>query len=291
MALAASARLPSPPDLPPWKRRPYAWGAAFLLHVAVIAALLFLRAPKPREETQTPPGISVVFDNGGEQQTAAPPAPRQGPSQLAQMPSAPPPPPPAAENQPQVHLDMPDNPFAQEESAPPTPPQPQPQPQKPAEHAARSHARPQPHRQQKYTVMNNMSFGNGIQAAPAPITSHAMTMDLPQSDAQAATATDLTIKGNIGADWKAAFSQWVDAHKYYPDAAVEQDQQGSVPIEFTVDRAGHVSNLHYLGSSGSPFLDQAWFGLFPGAELPPFPPGTKDDTITIDATMHFELVH
>ena len=49
-------------------------------------------------------------------------------------------------------------------------------------------------------------------------------------------------------------------HKYYPQAAEEQGQQGSVEIEFTVDRKGNVTGLHLLNGSGSPFLDQAWLG-------------------------------
>ncbi len=133
-----------------------------------------------------------------------------------------------------------------------------------------------------------MSYGNPDQ--PAPPSHQALNLSLPQSDAQAVAAQDLTIKGNIGADWKAAFHKWVDEHKYYPDAAVAQGQQGNVQIQFIVDRNGHVTGLHLLGSSGSPFLDQAWLGLFEDAQLPSFPPGTASDNVTIDATMHFELV-
>lgn len=265
-----------------------AWAAAVLLHLALVALFLLLsrHRPPPPEEQTSPPGVSVVFDNGGAQQTAAPPAPRPGPTSVATAPApAPPPPPPPAEAQPEVNLNMPSTPFATLQSVPEAPPQPQPK-----QPVARPHPRTPP---QHYLVMNNMSFGNGTPAPPVPPIPHAhqaLSLSLPQSDAEAVNAPEVTIKGNIGADWEAALTRWVNDHKYYPQAAVEQEQQGNVRIEFTVDRKGNVTGLRLLGSSGSPFLDQAWLGLFAQNQLPPFPPGTKSDHVTVDATMHFELI-
>jgi protein TonB len=259
-----------------------------LLHLALIALFLLLsRHRPPPPEQATPPGVSVVFENGGAQQTAAPPAPRPGPSSVAAAPAPPPPPPPPqpAEAQPEVNLNVPSAPFATLQSVPEAPPMPQ--PKRPPAHP---HPRTPP---QHYLVMNNMSFGNGSPAPPAPPIPHAhqaLNLSLPQSDAQAVNAPEVTIKGNIGADWEAELTRWVNDHKYYPQAAVEQEQQGNVRIEFTVDRNGNVTGLRLLNSSGSPFLDQAWLGLFEQNQLPPFPPGTKSNHVTVDATMHFELI-
>jgi len=184
---------------------------------------------------------------------------------------------------------MPPMPFADIQSAP-TPPPPQPTPPQPAP-VPRPPPRPTP--PQRYTMMNGMSFGTGTsQATPTPPVPRALPgvdFSLPETDAQAATGSDLTVKGDIGADWMAALDKWVNEHKYYPQAALEQDQQGDVQIEFTVDRAGNVTGLRMLSGSGSPFLDQAWMGLFQDNQLPPFPPHTKANTVTVDATMHFEL--
>lgn len=243
--------------------------------------LLFARQPPPQEQ-EPPSGVSVVFDNGGEAQTTAPPAPRQGPSAVAQTPP-PAAPPPSAPPQVETNLNMPLSPFGTMQSTPqaPSAPQPRPVPQ------------PRPKRVQtpKYIVMNNMSYGTPASPSPAlPRAQRGMNLSLPQSDAQAANAPELTIKGDIGADWQAELNQWVEEHKYYPQAALEQNQQGSVEIEFTVDRAGNVTGLHLLNGSGSPFLDQAWLGLFAQNQLPSFPPGTKSDHVTIDATMHYELI-
>jgi protein TonB len=180
---------------------------------------------------------------------------------------------------------MPATPLATLQSAPEVPPMPrlppEPHPQ----------PRPSPRPAQKYIVMNNMSYGSpATPAPPMPHAQQALNLNLPQSDAQAVNAPELTIKGDIGADWNAELSKWVNDHKYYPQAALEQGQQGSVEIEFTVDRAGKVTGLHLLNGSGSPFLDQAWLGMFAQNRLPPFPPGTKSDHITVDATMHYELI-
>ncbi len=248
-----------------------------LLHVLALALAMYTRERPMPQEQQSPPGISMVFDKGGAQQTMAPPAPLHGPPQPAQSPTTPPPPPPPpAAQQPEVNLAMPLNELA---TLPPPPPHPQP--------VARPHPAP-PH---YAMMMTGMSYGSPSPLTPAPPARRALNLDLPQTDAQAVMGPELTVKGDIGADWDAELSKWVNEHKYYPQAAAEQGQQGSVEIEFTVDRAGNVTGLHMLNSSGSTFLDQAWLGLFAhGARLPPFPPGTTANHTRVDATMQFELI-
>jgi protein TonB len=254
---------------------------AALLHALVIALFILFARERVPPEPQSPPGISVVFDNGGTTQTQAPPAPRVGPQTPAEAPPpAAPPPPQVAQAQPEVNLNMPELPQPTVQSTPRpqtrTPPRP---------HAIQ---RPRPAPPQHYIVMNNMSYGNP--SPPMPQAQQGMNLSLPMSDAQAVNGPELTIKGDVGADWDAELNKWVNDHKYYPDAAIENNQQGAVEIEFTVDRAGNVTGLHMLSSSGSTFLDQAWLGLFADNTLPPFPPGSKSDHVTVDATMHFELI-
>jgi protein TonB len=248
-----------------------------LLHVLVIGAVLFVGWPSPPQEDFSSPGVSVVFDNGGAQQNTAPKA-QPGPSTPAQ---APPPgapqPPPSAQSQTEESLNLPSAPLANLQSAPQQqPPQPQ-----------RQVVRPRPQPAPKYVMMSTPSFASPT--PPAPQAKQALSMNLPQSDADAVNAPEIQISGDVGADWQEALNKWVDAHKYYPQAALEQQQQGNVEIKFTVDRAGNVTGLQMVNSSGSPFLDQAWYGLFTHNKLPPFPAGTKADSVTIDATMHFIL--
>ncbi len=283
-ALAAGEPLAGPP--PPSRRWPYYWLAALLLHILVIGALLLLlrREPAPME-AQSPPGVAVVFQNGGTPQPSqAPPAPYRGPSMPAQSAAAAAPPPPAAASAaPEVNLNLPSTPFA---ALPQPAPQPQPQPQPkaqaaPAREATRS-SRTAPH----YLAMNNMSFGNP--EPPMPNAKSALNLSLPQSSAPPANTPEITIRGQVGPDWEAGFDKWVYAHLYYPDAAAEQGQQGTVTVNFTAHRDGSVTGLHEVASSGSPFLDQAWLGIFAQNQLPKFPPGGSD-TLNITATVHYMI--
>jgi protein TonB len=273
-ALAAKDR-PAPRPEPKW--RPWFWLAAILLHAAIIALCFITIRPRQTPEAASPPGVSVVFDNGGTQQATAPPAQRQGPPSAAQAPPPASPPPPEADTQPDVRLDMPDMPLT-------ALPAPAPQPQQHARRQPVHNPKPAPH----YTVMNNMSLGTP--SPPMPNARHGLNLDLSQSDLNAENGPEITIKGDVGADWNAALDQWVEDHKYYPDSALEQGQQGNVRIQFRVDRAGNVTRLHMVSGSGSPFLDQAWLGLFKDAQLPPFPADAKSNTVDIDATMHFILL-
>jgi len=249
--------------------------------VLALCIVLFVRERPPVQEEQSPPGVSVVFENGGSPEATAPPIVRQGPPQQAQAPAVPPPPPPPTpQAQAEVNLNMPENPLATLPSAPqpqPTPPQPRP------------HPRPAP--PQRYIVMNDMSYGNpSARAAPAPTHGRGMNLSLPENDTQALTGADFAVRGDAGSDWNAALTKWVSEHAYYPQAAIEQNQQGTAEVEFTVDRNGHVSGLRLLRSANSPFLDQAWELLFSENQLPPFPPDAKDDHVTVDYTVHYQLI-
>jgi periplasmic protein TonB len=245
-----------------------------LLHALVLGLALFLHEKPLPEEQEAQQGISMVFDNGGAPQNTAPPAPNQGPPQPAQSPATPPPPPPAPAP-PEVNLNMPESVLSELPPPPPRPQPPQPHPALPHHYAM---------------MMNGMSYGSSPSQTQAPPAHRALSLDLPQSDSQAVAGPQLTVKGDIGADWMSALNDWVNAHKYYPQAAAAQGQQGSVQIEFTVDRHGNVTGLHMLSSSGYNFLDLAWLGMFQGAQLPPFPTGTASDHITVDATMQYQLI-
>jgi protein TonB len=145
--------------------------------------------------------------------------------------------------------------------------------------------------------MNNMSYGapppGASAGAPAPPSpqSGRLNLALNESVMRNAFGNQFTIHGEIGPDWRAELSQWVNERKYYPEQAIEMEQQGAVMIHLVVERDGTVRSVTLEQSSGSPFLDSAWLGLFQGARLPPFPPGTPSSQITLDATMHYILVN
>ena len=275
--LVAGEHMVPPLEKPRHNR--WAWSAALLLHVLAIAAVLLLRVKSPPEELQSPPGVSVVFDKGGTTPQTTSPKAKPGPPQQSQAPLTPPPPsPPASEqaqNQARNEVQVPNLPSAALPSPPPLP-----------------RPRSVPYPQQKYVFLNSMNYGNiSPVAPPAPPAPRGMNFSLPTSDAQAATASDFSVKGDAGADWDAALTKWVQEHAYYPQAAAEQGQQGTATVEFTVDRNGHVTGLKLLDSAGSPFLDQAWEQLFEDNTLPPFPKDAKDNHVVVRYTVHYVLIH
>jgi protein TonB len=116
-----------------------------------------------------------------------------------------------------------------------------------------------------------------------------MNLTLPQSE-QPGSDSDLSVQGDVGSNWMAELEEWVNQRKYYPELAGEMNQQGTVVIRFSVDRAGHVSHLEMVSPTGHALLDQAWLGLFRGADLPPRPHDGRSDIATITASMHFEII-
>lgn len=292
-----------------------------LLHLLVLAALV-VGIERRHEEAFVPPApIAVVFEHGGAARTTAPRTTRHGPPATAKpaalpAPTAPPernarpaptalpppapaPPPlpaPAAPRAttPGLAIRVPSFPEVQAFLQPPPVPRPAPLPLAPPAPAGRPPpapaARPTPAPAPPRTLyMPTFSYGAAPHAPPAA-PSRGLNLALSQSQLQRAFAPDFAIEGHIGPDWQAELTRWVDERKYYPYSAIEMNQQGSVEIRLVIDKSGKVEGVSLLQSSGSPFLDSAWLGMFRGASVPPFPPGTEADRITIRATMHYILI-
>ncbi len=96
-------------------------------------------------------------------------------------------------------------------------------------------------------------------------------------------------KGHVDPSWMSLLHDWWNRHGYYPEQAARLGQDGRVRIEIVVDRSGKVRNLELLRRSGSPWLDLAAQAVFRNAQLPPFPPGTSDDQITLNLTINYIL--
>ena len=75
--------------------------------------------------------------------------------------------------------------------------------------------------------------------------------------------------------WLAGVSQWLLAHRTYPEMARQLGRQGTVVVEITVDPDGHVQDVKLIHGSGSDSLDRAAQALVRNAQLPPFPPDMK----------------
>jgi periplasmic protein TonB len=225
--------------------------------------------PKPLPPKPLPPAPPLPV-------IKLPPPPPAPPVPAPPAPAPPPPAPQVDTSQAEMNIEMPPLP----QFAPPLPPPPAP----PTREARRA-----PSRQRNAlggVMMGGMSFSGGGGSGG---NGSGLNLSLPETQ-MPGSGTDLAIKGDAGADWDAELRQWVEEHKYYPEGAGMMDQQGTVVIHFIVNRAGHVSGLSFVSSSGYALLDQAWLGLFRGADLPPFPANAKSDTAEITASMRFEIL-
>jgi TonB family protein len=97
-------------------------------------------------------------------------------------------------------------------------------------------------------------------------------------------------QGHVDPSWLDALHDWWLRHGYYPEQAVANGEDGTVRIEIVVDRYGHVRRVEQQSRSGSVWLDMAAMGAFRGAKLPPLPPDTRDDAITVDLAITYVLV-
>jgi len=84
--------------------------------------------------------------------------------------------------------------------------------------------------------------------------------------------------------------EYVEEHKYYPEQAIENQEEGMPVISATLTRDGRIKNLRLVESSGSPSLDMAWFGLFRTMQLPPFPADMTVPQLDFTYAIEYELI-
>jgi periplasmic protein TonB len=74
------------------------------------------------------------------------------------------------------------------------------------------------------------------------------------------------------ASWQKALVSHLNRFKRYPDAARARGSQGSVLVEFTIDRSGNIVASRVLRHSGSSFLDAEAIAVLQRASPLPRPP-------------------
>jgi periplasmic protein TonB len=94
----------------------------------------------------------------------------------------------------------------------------------------------------------------------------------------------------VGADWFNEVSAWWIRHRFYPEEAARLAQQGDVVLQLVVAPSGHVESLVLEQGSGSPWLDMGAEAVFRSANLPPLPGNIQDPNITVDFTIHYQVV-
>ncbi len=169
---------------------------------------------------------------------------------------------------------------------PPLPPAPPPPPQQQALQ------RPAPG---TFAAPMDLNFGRAAARAPSPRgagSSRAIDFSLgaPKPGPNKSEAFfDIRAK-NIGADWAQGLAVYWRRHRYYPQQAAQNGEDGTVEIEIVVNRLGRVEAVEILRRSGSPWLDMAAVGTWRNAQLAPLPAENTDPTITIPLTINYLLI-
>ena len=115
----------------------------------------------------------------------------------------------------------------------------------------------------------------------------------PPAERQGPVASDPYAQiraANASADWNRGLLQYWLRHRYYPEQAAADGEEGQVTVQLTVNRSGRVENVEILSRSGSTFLDMAAVGTWRGAQLPPFTNEMREDRITFPVPIHYYLV-
>jgi protein TonB len=96
--------------------------------------------------------------------------------------------------------------------------------------------------------------------------------------------------GGMG-DYMALIQDFVEEHKYYPEGAIRNEEQGGATVEVTVLRDGRVKALTLVDSSGSHLLDAAWMSVFRDNRLPPLSDDIPGNEFTFRFRLNYELIY
>ncbi len=263
-------RVPQPRPWRPRRPREQAVSPASIasaaLHVAVIVLLLLTKPSPPPAEEQVAPSFAMEF-TGADLPAPSPAAPH---------------------SEPRV------SPFG-EEMAPVPPTEERPAESLPVPPPSRHYGsalRPRANRnpfanivpfdlspQSRQTASS--SLGRGLDLSAGPVVRNG---ELHDSVAH--------VRGSHGmSDWGERLQEFVEEHKYYPQAAADNGEQGAAVLRVTVNRDGTVKSLTLVSSSGSHLLDAAWMAVFRDNRLPEFNDDMQGNQITFNYELNYELIY
>lgn len=102
--------------------------------------------------------------------------------------------------------------------------------------------------------------------------------------------TSDTGRSGLVQDYYAELAMWLGRHKRYPRRARRNGLEGTVEVEFAIDKKGRLLNHHIVGSSGFELLDEEAIALIErAAPMPPIPNDLGFDRLTITAPISFFL--
>lgn len=295
--------VPEPRQARAASRRPWlelALLVSALVHALLLAIVILARRPARSVQPEPePPGFEMLFQGGAKSPDAVPapgrfieipkgqpiPAPPETATPNAEMS------PPQAAPAPEVNLLPPELQFL-------APPEPQPD-QQAAQQAARQERtkrvlpRTSPH-VSPFAHPQEFSFAS----RPSPRVTRGiaqskgleLSLGRPIRGGQLEDgALHFTTPG-VDGSYAELLHEYVEEHKYYPEQAVQNGEQGISIISATITRDGRVRGVRLVTSSGSPWLDMAWVGLFSTMQLPPFPADMKVPELEFTYSMEYQLI-
>lgn len=112
-----------------------------------------------------------------------------------------------------------------------------------------------------------------------------------QASSNTAFRPQMDLSGdNLGAGWERQFKEWVDRHKYYPQEAGENGEEGVAAVTLKIGKDGRVQSVGLVQRSGSQWLDLALQALFRGQHVPGLPDNFAQPNATINVQMHYILI-
>ncbi len=141
----------------------------------------------------------------------------------------------------------------------------------------------------------DLNFGPAASRAPAPrVAGSSRAIDLslgaPKPGPNKSEAFFDIRAANVGSDWAQGLAVYWRNHRYYPQQAAQNGEDGTVEIQLVVNRLGRVESVEIQRRSGSPWLDMAAVGTWRNAQLAPLPAENTDRTITIPLTINYVLI-
>jgi len=92
-------------------------------------------------------------------------------------------------------------------------------------------------------------------------------------------------------DYLELLNEYVETHKFYPERAANNGEDGVAVVRATIERDGTVKDVHLVESSGSRDLDLAWISLFRDQRLAPFPDNMRENEREFTLSMDYILIY
>ena len=295
------------PPRPNWGRgggrapRWLEWAVLMSLFVhGMILAIVLLAKHVPQPGPPAPPdeGVEMVFEHGKLAPKAVPHPGRfieipkgetNGTVEQKPAPQAPPPTPPATQA-PQINL------LPPEMIAPPMPPVAHAEPT-PAPSKAQRQEKARPRSNPQTNPFAHMNLPNFASHAPSHARGlrNSRSMDLSMGPliegGQLRDAVPHIASNGENGDYDELLTEYVETHKYYPEQAGRNGEQGTATIKALIARDGTVKNVRLEQSSESRMLDVALLSMFRDKHLPPFPDDMKENEKEFTITMTYEIVY